>query len=476
MNALMQAVQAALLQCGLWRDGARLLCALSGGCDSVALLHALCRLRQEKRLAVHAVHVQHNLRGEDSLADERFVRELCEELNVPLIVENAHLTGSMHTPGMETLARDRRRRIFEEQMAALHADALLTAHHQNDQAETVLMHLLRGSGMRGLGGMQMAAPFGGAMLLRPFLTLSKQQLRDALDAERLPFREDGSNQEAVTPRNALRLNLFPQLERLFPAAGAHIAQTAESLAADEAYLCAEADALYSAIHYAAAPLFMLSIPPLIAAPEAIRRRVLRRWYLDGLMAARLRPQERGLSHEDTLALSALIAQPAGTRINLPCGLMAAREKDWLHLAYQSNQPLCAMEAYQEVLSEDRCLYGLAHLTLKAAPAADLPRDARTIVLSPEWLHKRLVLRTPQPEDSIRPFGASGHKPLRRFLTNRKIDPFLRPVWPVLCVQNEVLWIPGLCTSENLRLDTVPQDGMQLTLTGETPFIPKPTKE
>lgn len=476
MNALMKAVRTALEASGLWRDGAKLLCALSGGCDSVALVHALGRLRAQKALCVHAVHVQHGLRGEDSLADERFVRSLCTELNVPLIVVNANLTGDMHTPGMETQARERRRQIFEEQMKILHADALLTAHHLDDQAETVLMHLLRGSGMRGLCGMQTAVSFGGALLIRPFLSLPKQHLRAALSAENLPSREDGSNQEAVTPRNALRLQLLPELEKLFPNAGEHIAQTAEALAADEAYLAAEADKLYRMSRYAVAPLYMLRSQPLADAPEPIRRRVLRRWYLDGLQAACLQTQERSLSHEDTLALSALVCQPAGERLNLPCGLMAAREKDWLHLVHQSGQPLLAMQPYTRTICRERSRYELPHMILRLSDAAAIPSHPYSVILTPEWLGKRPVLRTPQPEDMIRPFGAPGRKPLRRYLTDRKVDPFLRRVWPVLCIQNEVLWCPGLCAAEALRLDHVPPGAVQLTIIGENPFIPKPPKE
>ena len=83
---------------------------------------------------------------------------------------------------------------------------------------------------------------------------------------------------------------------------------------------------------------------------------------------------------------------------------------------------------------------------------------------------------PQPEDVIRPFGAPGHKPLRRYLTDRKTDPFLRPVLPVLCVQQEVLWIPGLCASELLRLESLPAGALELKISGHTPFIPKPPKE
>ena len=476
MNALLQAARSALISCGLWRENAVLLCALSGGCDSVALLHALCRLRKEMPFSLHAVHVQHCLRGADSLADEQFARSLCRLLRVPLTVENANLTGSMHTPGMETLARERRRLIFEEQMNTLHADALLTAHHQDDQAETVLMHLLRGSGMNGLCGMKTAAPFGCGLIVRPFLPLTKQQLRAALDAQNLSCHEDGSNQEPVTPRNILRLEVLPQLEAIFPGAGAHIAQLSESMQADEAYLSAEAGRLYQAIRYAKPPFHMLAVSPLAAAPEAIRRRALRRWFCDGLTAAYLQPEEQGLSNADTLALSALARQPAGSRLNLPCGLLAARERDWLHLLHQSGKPLCAAKSHALAVEEGRAVYQLSHMRLEAIPAQALPRDACSVILPKEWLEKHPVLRTPQPEDVIHPFGAPGHKPLRRYLTDRKMDFFLRPELPVLCVQNEVLWIPGLCASELLRLDHLPVHALQLSLSGETPFIPKPPKE
>ncbi len=472
----MKAVRDALAKSGLWHDSAVLLCALSGGCDSVALLHALCRLRVQKAIRIHAVHVQHGLRGEDSLADERFVRELCQNLHVPLRVENANLSGDMHTPGMETLARERRRMIFDKELCRLGADALLTAHHQDDQTETVLMHLLRGSGMNGLCGMRMAAPFGSAMIVRPFLGLPKQQLRDALAAENLPFREDGSNQEPVTPRNILRLKLLPQLEALFPDAGAHMARTADMLAADEAYLCSEADRLYQTVCYQAAPLFMLRIESLLSVPQAIQSRVLRRWFEQGLAAAGLQPKERTLSYEDTLALVAQLDQPAGTRLNLACGLMAAREKEWLHLVHQTGEPLQKQTPYEIPMDAERTLYKLPHLTLHAAPASHLPGDVSSIILAREWLDQNPVLRLTKPGDIIRPFGAPGHKPLRRYLTDRRIDPLLRPAWPVLCVQNEVLWIPGLCAAEALRLDHVPSDGIQLTLSGDTPFPLKPPKE
>lgn len=467
MKALTNALQQALTNAGLQKDGACLLIGVSGGCDSVALLHAACRM--DRNIRIHAVHIQHGLRGEDSLLDEQFVRSLCQSLNMPLTVENAGLSGDMHTPGMETMARDRRRLIFERLMNELHADALLTAHHRDDQTETVLMHLLRGSGLKGLCGMSQAAPFGGRLLIRPFLGFSKAQLRAALQTENLPFREDLSNQEAMTPRNALRLNVLPELNGLFPGADEHIARLAESLAADEACLSAEADALYPRILYTGAPLFMLRVKPLAQAPEAIRRRIVRRWYTDGMRHAGLTAGERSLSFEDSCALSALVSRPEGTMLNLPNGLMACREQEWLHLVFQSAQPLCPAAQYTAAVLPEMPVYDLPHASICAAAPKKLPCGASSVILSRELLRQQPVWRMPQPRDVIRPFGAPGHKPLRRYFTDRKADRFLRSAWPVLAVENEVLWLPGLCASELTRLGHLPEEGVELTISGETPF-------
>lgn len=207
MNDVICAMQSTLQKCGLLNRAAKMVCAVSGGADSVALLRALCLLRYDVGFTLKAVHVQHGLRGEASLQDEAYVRKICEDWNVPLIVRKADLCGSMDTPGMETLAREARYRIFAQELAG--ADALLLAHHRDDQAETVLMHLLRGSGLEGLCGMKPATAFGGGLLVRPFLNVAKSVLMDWLHSQNITWRTDESNTRSCTLRNALRLNILP---------------------------------------------------------------------------------------------------------------------------------------------------------------------------------------------------------------------------------------------------------------------------
>lgn len=212
---------------------------------------------------------------------------------------------------MEARARERRRAIFARQMDALKLDAVLVAHHRDDQAETVLMRLLRGAGTDGLCGMRACVPFGRGVMLRPFLGLGKQTLVQALAQEGLPHREDESNQSPLTPRNALRLEVLPAMERLFPGAAGHIAEAAEALGTDAGCLDALAERLYETARAELPPLHALRRGPLARAPEGLARRVLRRWFWEGAALHGPLPDERALSHADTLALAALARAEAG---------------------------------------------------------------------------------------------------------------------------------------------------------------------
>lgn len=463
MNALCSIVKAVLEKAGLLRPDVHLLCALSGGADSVALLHALCRVQETCRFQVYAVHVQHGLRGMASQEDEAFVRRLCDDAQVPLYVYTAALGGSMHEPGVETRARNARREFFAACMAQTKADALLTAHHRDDQTETVLMHLLRGSGMRGLCGMPECAPFADGLLLRPFLTLPKADLIRALESEALPHREDGSNQEALTPRNALRLSVLPALEALYPGAGAHIAQAAETLRADESFLQAEAERLYHLSVHHVPPLCAIARAPLMNAPSALVRRVLRRCYE---LAARP-TADQSLSHADTVRLEALLYGSVGETLNLPGGWTAVCQADHLHLT-QTGPLLSSDEAAQPVRA-GYAGYVFQHACIAQSEAdKDIPTSPCEIILTPETLAAAPALRMPQPDDRIHPLGAPGSKPFRRFMTDRKADPFFRYQRPVLASGQEILWIPGLCTAEALRLSAVPPGSIRLTYMASIP--------
>lgn len=464
MRVLCEAVRRLLCACGLCREGARLVCGVSGGADSVALLHALCRVRAQAGYTLYAVHVQHGLRAEASLEDERFVRSLCRVLSVELLVETLSLPGDMDTPGMETMAREARRCAFARAVRQTQAQALVLAHHRDDQTETVLMHLLRGSGAGGLCGMRERIPFeAGGWLLRPFLDTGKAHILEALASEGLTFREDESNARPVTARNALRLSVLPMLETLFPGASANVARAARALWADEDWLSGQTEALYVRAAYERPPFCALRLQALLPAHAAVQRRVLRRAWLCAARRAGM-PDERALSYEDTLALEALLQAPCGSARSLPGGVRAVRTACYVHI--QPEISVCLPQEPEQLVRPGNTDYTFDHSVFAqqdAEAGGPVPRDCQSVVLSPEVLALSPVLRLPEPGDRVRPLGAPGSKPLRRFFTDRKADPFLRRRLPVLAVGGEVLWVPRLCVSERLRLTDVPAGCVRLTL-------------
>ncbi len=475
---------------GLYRRDAVLLAAVSGGSDSMALLSGLCRLRQEAGFTLHACHVQHGLRGADSLADEALVRRWCEHNVVPLTVHTAQLGGDLHAPGMESRARDCRYAFFAQALQAHAAHALLLAHHQGDQAETVLMHLIRGAGANGLSGMQPTTPFAGGLLLRPFLSLNKDTLRAALLEWNVPYREDASNQETITLRNALRLQALPLLEQLSPGCTGRMAQAAALLAMDESALQTQSnDFLRSFALTPGGGVHALPRSPLGRLAPAVAIRALRRWYRQGAACAGLSPEERSLCAADSQRLLSLCP---GDSLNLPGNLKAICTDGWLHLLRQDDAPLAAAPTQETPLFPlSATAESSLSLPLWSCPAPDggrqpltltfsrcvpgtPPTDALTAHLPPELL-PGCTLRTPLPGDSIHPLGAPGSKPLRRYLTDRKIDAPFRGCLPVLAQGSEILWIPGLCTSQQLA--HVPgQLCLCITLSPTPPYLPTPSQK
>lgn len=459
---LLAELKRSLEAAGLWQKNALLLAAVSGGGDSMALLYGLTLLRDEGGFRLAACHVQHGLRGENTRLDQRLTEELCVRWNVPLTVREAGLTGDMNTPGMETLAREKRRALFAQCMDELSADALLTAHHRDDQAETVLMHLLRGAGGKGLSGIAPRTTFGRGVLLRPLLALSKAELEAVLRKENIPFRHDESNDLPCTPRNALRLELMPRLEELFPGAASHLAAAAETLRQDEDCLEALADGLYRRCHWQGNGVFALLTDPLREGPDALRLRALRRFYREGAALAGLHPEERELSRETSGELNALLQAEPGAGMNLPGDLRVLRGQKLLHLLRQGGEPLVPL-----MVSEPLELKTLADgadgpvtfplpggfweitLTPPEVESFPLPRDANAVLLTRDEV-ERCRFRTPLPGDRLRPFGAPGEKPLRRFLTDRRLDAPLRPTLWLLADDHHILWIPGMVSSESLR--------------------------
>jgi tRNA(Ile)-lysidine synthase len=268
----------------LLRSGDRLLVAVSGGPDSVALLHALFGLRKELSLRLEVAHLQHGIRGEEAKDDARFVAEAAAKLELPFHLKEIDLPAMKTEAGrgnLEELARAERYRFFADVVRERKLDKVATAHTRDDQAETVLMWMLRGSGLKGMGGMaplhfaKVAAGDGAVLtVVRPLLEVSKSEVLEYLKDNAISFRVDRTNQDAALLRNWIRLVLLPTIERR---AGANFAERlsrqAELIRDEDDLLDHVARQRYEIIGGAGA----LDRGLLLREPKALQRRLLRLW-------------------------------------------------------------------------------------------------------------------------------------------------------------------------------------------------------
>lgn len=390
---------------------------LSGGPDSVALVHALSRL---EGVRVTAAHLDHGLRP-DSRRDAAFCRRLCRALGVPLRAARADVRAraARDGGGIEEAARDERRGFLEAVRTREGAEWIVLAHTRDDQAETVLLRLLRGSGSAGLGAMRVRA----GRILRPLLRVTRADVLDHLAAHGLPFREDPTNADPAFLRNRVRHELIPYLEARFnPAVRDALARTASVLAEEADALSAVAGAIAVRGEGAASVLARAAV---LEAPRAVARLAVRN-------AIRAAGGLRGVTLDHVDALLDLAARPAasGRRLPLPGGREAAIHFDAIHFgpAVAAATPFDA--------------------ALEVPGRAALP-DGRWVVARPRKSpgpdvvgvpEGPLTVRNRRPGDRVR--AAGREMSLRRFLMDRRVPAAERDRLPVVACGRTVLWVEG----------------------------------
>jgi tRNA(Ile)-lysidine synthase len=330
LPSLVAAVDRALRATALPPRGGTLLVALSGGADSVALLDALASLRRRRGFRLVAAHLDHGLR-DGSADDAAFCAELCQALGVPLRVGRADVRAraARERGGLEQAARRERyaflRRVREEEAAV----AVAVAHTRDDQAETLLLRLLRGAGTAGLGGMR---PRSGDVV-RPLLDVSRQEVLAHLRERGLAWREDPSNADVAHRRNRVRHELIPYLEERFnPGIRASLARTASILADEASHVRSEAEALVAAIAREEGEALLLRRAPLAGAPTAVARAAIRQALLraGGLAGV-------GALHVEGILRLARAKAPSGRRLPLPGGREARFTRDDVRLEKRSRK-------------------------------------------------------------------------------------------------------------------------------------------
>lgn len=418
---------------GLFFPGARVCVALSGGADSVALLHLLRACEKELEISLCAAHFNHRLRGQESVRDECFVRELCAQLQIPLYVGNEEVRdfAEKHRLSLETAARNLRYAFLQR----IPCDCVATAHHADDNAETVLLHLLRGSGLRGLGGIP---PVRGRFV-RPLLSLTHAQLVGFLKENGLSWVEDSSNFADDAARNRLRHNVLPLLEAEAPSFAPRLRARCTILREEDAYLDAQAAGL---LQPKDGPW---RIAPILAAPEVLQRRALR------LAVATVLEQDVSLVHIEALCALLKSSEPSA-QCMLPCGLRAQRQYDVFYLTRAQRvtfAPTPLKRSGQVQLDSGwvvSCRY-----TEKCEEIANSPFH---FCLSCAIIQEASVIVRPRRSGDRLMLQSGAHAMVKKLFIDRKVPRALRDGLPVFEADGAVLAVAGLGASR----DALPQPG------------------
>jgi tRNA(Ile)-lysidine synthase len=437
------------------RPGDALLAAVSGGPDSIALLHALLRVRDSLGVRVELAHLDHGTRGEESRGDAAFVADLARTEALTLHHRRIDVPALAAEGGgsLETVARRERYTFLEEARLMAGARWILTGHTADDQVETFLMNLLRGAGPRGMGGM---LPVGPGPLCRPLLGSSRAEILEYLSGRQVAYREDSSNQDLAPTRNRIRHRLVPLLEEEFgPGAGRTLARASRLMNDLDAFLVEEANRRLEAL---VRPdpgdppgTLRLEVEGLLAEPRAMQQLVLRtalESLAGGLEAVHLAHVEACLD---------LVQRPDGTgEAHLPHGLSARREYETLALAAREQVGLEAGPAPSPPLDLEQpgsVDWGGIRLSWTRVPNRDadlLPpgKPAQSVVFDGGGPVPPVYLRSVQQGDRLEPAGMDGSQKLSDLLINQKVPRRLRTWIPLLCDNGgpgsgeRILWVVG----------------------------------
>ena len=421
--------------------GQRVGVAVSGGPDSVLLLHFMKMQAARQGLRLAAVHFNHHLRGAESDGDEALVRDLANSLQIEYLRDEAEVrrVARERHRNLEAVARELRYRFFFALVDQGRLDRVATAHTANDQAETVLMRLLRGSGTRGLGGIY---PVLDGKVARPFLGLTRAEVMQEIGARGLPYRMDSTNFDARLQRNKVRMELLPLLVKEYnPEIIPLLNQLADRSRDDEA--CLERWARDRAHPWRVREGREERIPirALGEFPPAVARRVLRQ------MLQTVRGSLHGLAHAHIESLRRFAAEAQSGKIQtLPGGVLARKEFSWLVVGPAFSEPSGEAFSYPVTFPGELAVRELGCAFRFKILNRDDPGKAynvnKLIGLDPQKLPGELVLRNWRAGDKFCPAGSRGVRKLKELFRERKIPEVRRKGWPVLLCGGEIVWVRG----------------------------------
>ena len=434
-------------------SGGKLVVAVSGGPDSVCLVHILARLRKKLKASLHVAHLNHQLRGAESEADAQYVSELARQLDIPATIEGREVKGyqKQHHLSLEEAAREVRYSFLAEVAKAIGTNLVAVGHTRDDHVETILMHLIRGTGTRGLKGLQPSTEWrsktASITVIRPLLEVSRGETEDYCRQHRLAPRLDTSNISLSPLRNRIRHQLLPLLESYNPGIAQALLRTGQIAGDDIAFLDKEAARLWDEVAQEDGKTIVLDKKRFDPLPPTLKRYLLR------AAVARRLGSAKDIEMRHIEEMMSALDKAAGKRLSLPGGLTFSLEYDRYLLtsdpATLSPLPVLGGESQLRIPGETK-LPGWS-VEASIVKGKRLTKNDFTAYLDLAKTGDKLVVRPRKRGDRFQPLGLGQPKKVNEFMIDAKIPRAWRQQVPIVCSPAQIVWVVGWRIDERAKV-------------------------
>ncbi len=438
----------------LFEKGSRIVAGISGGADSVCLLKVLKELRIEFDLELTAVHLNHCLRAEEADGDQDFVQELCQKWDIELKIfrEDIRQIALKNKISLEEAGRNVRYRIFNRVLEEKKADYIAVAHQKEDQAETVMLNILRGTGPEGLCGMK----FKQGKIIRPLLNISRTQIEHFLFQNGVPYRTDSTNLDSDYTRNRIRNELFPKIKEMFGINLTNqLVRISELMQDEQTFLESAAQKAYYEVVMDEQYQIIISLEKFNSLDRAIKKRIIR------IAWEKINKCRKNLEYVHVEQVLDLCQKKVtGKKVELPKRIEARISYDTLIFAPKQVERnivysypviiggITRVDEANGILKSEIISAGEAFL--KYGYPEDIKEHNNTQLFDYDKLKNGIVIRCRNQGDVIRPFGAGGEKKLKKYFIDEKIIREERDKVPLVAIRNKIVWIIGMRTSNDFR--------------------------
>ncbi|MEN6445187.1 MAG: tRNA lysidine(34) synthetase TilS [Candidatus Cloacimonas sp.] len=429
----------------LIHNGDKLLLGCSGGADSNAMLYLFSRLRVSYNLTLLVVHINHQIRGAESNADEESVKQLCLKLNIPVIIHKITIPPKGN---LENQARKQRFAAFEKVLECYNFDKILLAHQKDDQAETVLLNLLRGSGISGMAGIK---PISGK-IVHPMLCFSRKELEEILVQAEISWRTDSSNLDNKFRRNLLRNDIIPKLKQEFnPALSSHLSFISELFDNTDKYFVQRSKAHLKKICLDAQPTKIV-----LSSPQVLKLPKIERYYLLRKAFETVCGSNNDFFAAHYLAIENILTTPGSKCLYLPHNVTVIKQYEEFEIQWGENKLKAEKEPM--LIESDRIMavYGNYRFNFKYLRV--LPKDLKCedgqvqIIIDADKIRFPFMIRYRKPGDRFMPFGMTQLKKLKEFFIDEKVPKYERDSIPLFDDGEKIFWVACHRLDNRVRCD------------------------